>query len=108
MVIKTRYYAQWLDLIGKARERLTAVPDHMHTPTQNRWFMLVMSRLDRPGSLLELGSLFEVPPENLNLFGLYQMEGMQVCHNCRENLETWMSTKMQKEIAGMRRLGSFL
>lgn len=77
------------------------------TYSENRWFMLVMSRLDRPGSLLEFGSLFKMPElENRGIFG--RIDEMDVCRLCRENLETWRSREMEKEIAGMKRLGSFL
>lgn len=79
-------------------------------PGVNRWYMLVVSRLDRPRSLLDFESLFEILPESPERtlpFNTFRTK-MEVCLDCKRNLEQWRSKDMEQEIRCMKKLSSFL
>lgn len=74
-----------------------------HQWSENMWLLWIMTRLDRPAVLLNLGSLWDPI-----VYGPHTPQGTQYCENCKRYLENWRDGYMKEEIERMKNLSSFL
>ncbi|KZP20808.1 hypothetical protein FIBSPDRAFT_789082 [Athelia psychrophila] len=101
----TRYYAQWLDLIGSLHRFLKTIPHHGqdNSGRNHLWFQSVISQLDTPASLLKLDDIFRAA-------GTHSSGGYTAipCPTCQVNIASWRKNDMEPAIQRMGHLSSFL
>ncbi|KAF7968825.1 hypothetical protein HWV62_29226 [Athelia sp. TMB] len=102
----TRYYAQWLDLLGEFHKFLITIPVHpagyYHTQ-HHLWYTSIVSQMDKPASLLKLDDIF-LAAETHSSSGY----GAAQCDFCLSRMKSWKETEMEPAIQRMRSLSSFL
>ncbi|KZP29131.1 hypothetical protein FIBSPDRAFT_851977 [Athelia psychrophila] len=98
----TRYYAQWLDLLGGLLKHIGKLQSHEHNyyfDPDNRWLPSVVSQLDTPASLLDLDRVFEVARTTTT---------SNTCSYCMNHIKAWTGTTLPQAIERMKKLSSFL
>lgn len=75
--------------------------EHLHSDREYSWATMVMARMDKPASLLDLASLFQ---------GLVdKSSGKEIqCGVCRLGFEKWQNKEMKDRINRMSRLGDLM
>ncbi|KAF7968828.1 hypothetical protein HWV62_29232 [Athelia sp. TMB] len=101
------YIAWWMDLLVRLQESLKTVDAHPHNVDEQKWFMSVVSQLNRPAALLEIKQIIQVGEPRIS-FLLTHASRNDKCRICQRHIEKWADGAMKDYIKKMKRLTSFL
>lgn len=96
-----------MDLLVRLQESLKTVDAHPHNAEEQKWFMSVVSQLNRPAALLEIKQIIQVL-EPRNTFLLVYSSRNDKCYVCQRHIEKWADGVMKDYIKKMRSSSSFL